>query len=172
MAHGASYQDPTQTLSTKINNIGFVDDTTTMYTDQCLPTPLPPRTLLSGLEHDLQLWGELLHVAGGALELSKTTIHLLTWKFTSEGRPYPADNTDLSITLTCPHTKQSKTIHPDSNSELYKVLGFHIAMDQNMSTQYDKLLEKSHQIANFISGSSVDRKQALLTYHAVYIPFD
>ena len=69
MAHGASYQDPTQTLSTKINNIGFVDDTTTMYTDQCLPTPLPPRTLLSGLEHDLQLWGELLHVAGGALEL-------------------------------------------------------------------------------------------------------
>ena len=69
MAHGALYQDPTQTLSTKINNIGFVDDTTTTYTDQCLSNPLPPRTLLSGLEHDLQLWGELLHVAGGALEL-------------------------------------------------------------------------------------------------------
>ena len=41
MAHGASYQDPTQSLSTKIDNIGFVDDTTTTYSDQCLPQPLP-----------------------------------------------------------------------------------------------------------------------------------
>ena len=123
-AHGASYQDPTQSLSTKINNIGFVDDTTTTYTDQCLPQPLPRQTLLSGLEHDLQLWDELLHVAGGALELSKTTVHLLTWSFTNEGHPYPSDNTDLSITLHCPQSKKSKTIHPNSSSNSYKVLGF------------------------------------------------
>ena len=85
MAHGTSYQDPTQSLLTKINNIGFIDDTTTTYTDQCLPQPLSRQTLLSGLEHDLQLGGELLHVARGGFGLSKTSVHLLTWSFTAEG---------------------------------------------------------------------------------------
>ena len=43
-------------------------------------------------------------------------------------------------------------------------------MNQSMTTQFDKLKEKSHHIANIIAGSSVDRRQAFLTYHAVYVP--
>ena len=167
---GAQYRDPTNTISTTINNIGFVDDTTTTVNDLCLPSPLTPASLCARLEDNLQKWGNLLHVAGGALELSKTQAQLLTWDFRPNGEPYPSDNRSHSITVSCPHTLATKTIGADSNSTSYKVLGFHISMDQNMDKQFEKLRNKAHRIANSIAGSSVDRRQALLTYHAVFIP--
>ena len=170
LSTGSTYYDPTRSTTTTINNIGFVDDTTTTCNDLCQTNCLPPATLSHLIEHVLQNWGDLLHVAGGALELSKTKVHLLTWKFRSTGEPYPANNESHSITLSCPHTGSTKTIIPESNSKSFKVLGFHICMDQNLKTQYKELHAKSHRIANVIAGRSVDRGQVLLTYHAVYIP--
>ena len=46
IAHGALYTNPISDLSTKVNNIGFVDDTTTTYTDQSLASLLSPVVLL------------------------------------------------------------------------------------------------------------------------------
>ena len=75
---GSCYHDPSDDLSTTIYNIGFVDGTTTTYADVSRTNPIPASILSSQLQSSLQKWGNLLHVAGGALKLSKTTIHLLT----------------------------------------------------------------------------------------------
>ena len=50
---GAQHRDPTNTLSTKIVNIGFVDDTTTTVNDLCLSTHMTPESLCTRLEDNL-----------------------------------------------------------------------------------------------------------------------
>ena len=38
-----------------------------------------------------------------------------------------------------------------------------------MDKHFEKLRDKSHQIVNCIAGSSIDRREAFLTYHAVFL---
>ena len=89
---GAEYHNPMNSLSTTINNIGFIDDTTTTVNDLCLSSGMTPESLCTRLEDNLQKWGNLLHIAGRALELSKTQVQFFTWDSHSNREPYPSDN--------------------------------------------------------------------------------
>eukprot|EP00957_Ditylum_brightwellii_P026389 1996086-Ditylum_brightwellii.AAC.1 len=44
--------------------------------------------LMNHIQHDAEIWGQLLWVTGGLLEFFKSTYFLLTWKFAASGKPY------------------------------------------------------------------------------------
>jgi hypothetical protein len=57
--------------------VGFVDDTYGSVNDFSQTPPPSPTELVSMTQHDLQLWSDLLHRSGGALELTKSKYHTL-----------------------------------------------------------------------------------------------
>jgi hypothetical protein len=48
---------------------------------------LPPEALIAMMQHDAQLWSDLLWASGGALELPKCTYHFIYFDFTPTGEP-------------------------------------------------------------------------------------
>lgn len=162
------YMSPTGNDQISINNIGFVDDTTTTTNDLCLPASPPLPVLLSRLQHSVQQWNDLLFVTGGALELSKTELYALTWSFSPLGFPIINDNTSQSINLTS--STSSINIPVSSTFKSFKILGFQLSLAQTMQHQFEKALLKSHQRAQAISGSSTDHRESWLAYFSVWFP--
>jgi hypothetical protein len=86
-SYGAEYFTPDQNITIKLSMVGFVDDTKGQTNDMKEETPLSDTTLLSRMQHDAQLWGDLLHVSGGALEIPKCNYYVMKWKFKGNGLP-------------------------------------------------------------------------------------
>jgi hypothetical protein len=88
-ALGASYASPDGSTTIRLFMIFFVfvDDTYGSVND-FLRTPAPsPTELVSMAQKDSQLWSDLLHRSGGALELSKSKYHTISYLFTPSGAP-------------------------------------------------------------------------------------
>ena len=167
---GAKYLSPVSPNTTTINNIGYVDDTTTTVCDHHLNSPLRTTHLTATLQTDLQNWSNILHLSGGALEFTKTELFILSWLFNSNGTPYLEDTTRSRITLTCPSTGSTHTIHASAPSSSYKLLGFHLSPSQSILKQYSVLRTKAHRIAYAVSGSAVTRREAFLAYFSIFLP--
>ena len=170
IATGATYSSPTSSQHYTLYNIGYVDDTTTTVNDHHLSQPLPLSSLLQSIQSDLQLWANLLHLSGGALELSKTELFLMYWKFNKNGTPYLISTADSSISLQDPSSPTPHTVIASNHNLAYKLLGFHLSPTLSMSVQYNQLYHKAHKIANAISGSSVTRRESYLSYFAIFLP--
>lgn len=170
LCSGSTYNNPISTLQTTIHNIGFVDDTTTSICDHSHSDPMSLATLITTIKHDLQCWANLLSLTGGALELAKTELYLLHWHFSSSGFPCLTSTQDNILTLTSSRSNQAFPVISSSPSSSFKLLGFHIAPDQNMETQFSVLRKKAHKIAYAVSGSSVTSREAFLAYFAIYCP--
>ena len=111
-----------------------------------------------------------MFISGGDLELRKTNLFLLTWKFNTSGHPYPADNTNHSITIQNYYRTQSTTIQCDNSSTPYKVLGFYLTMNQNNNKLFEVHLKKCLQVSRAIAGSSLTRHESMIAYYVVYQP--
>ena len=166
---GSVYTSPDLTNKVSISNIGFVDDTTTTITDHGCNNSVTPTKLITSLQSSLQSWADILHVSGGALELTKTSAYLLFWLFRENGSPFLADSSQRTITLRR-HDNTQYTIPITPASVSFKILGFHLSPNQDMSSQYQILLDKSHHLSLSISGSSVDHREAYLAYFSVFLP--
>ena len=69
---------PDKTLTVKLNMVGFVNDYTIITGgDQSVSV----EKLLERIQHDAQLWYELLWLSGGNLELEKCGYHCIFYKF-------------------------------------------------------------------------------------------
>ena len=170
ISHGANYRSPIHNNSTTIHNIGYVDDTTTTVNDHHVSLPFNISQLSTMIQHDLQNWSTLLYISGGALEFSKTELFLMSWNFNEQGLPYLEDTSMSTISLQCPSTGNQHTISASSPLSSYKLLGFHLSPSQALHKQYKVLLERAHHIAYTISGSTVTRREAFLTYFSIFLP--
>ncbi len=56
---------------------GFVDDTKGQTNDMSSKVPMPLAQLIARMQADAQLWGNLLHVTGGALEIPKCNYYVM-----------------------------------------------------------------------------------------------
>ena len=68
--------------------MGFVDDTsnhTNFFKAEVQPTM---EELLRMMQHNAQLWNNLLWASGGALELPKCSNHHIRFDFDTVGRPH------------------------------------------------------------------------------------
>jgi len=85
-AHGATFMRPDRSQRTKVCMRGFIDDVNSTVnrfeaSNQSLTAVLPL------VQHDAQLWNDLLDRSGGALEGPKCALHVATYDFTPAGKP-------------------------------------------------------------------------------------
>eukprot|EP00957_Ditylum_brightwellii_P189308 14409275-Ditylum_brightwellii.AAC.1 len=76
--------------------------------------------LMSFVDHDVNLWDELLWITGGLLECLKTTYSLMVWDFEESGKPFitpmeelPANTVKIrcnGIATTMKQTAENKAI--------------------------------------------------------------
>eukprot|EP00957_Ditylum_brightwellii_P100526 7663213-Ditylum_brightwellii.AAC.1 len=83
-AKGAPIKDPTGRFSTQQNTKIFVDDNRQMHHNRIMNASATQ--LMSYVDHDLNLWDELLWITRGLLEKLKTTYSLMVRDFESSGR--------------------------------------------------------------------------------------
>jgi hypothetical protein len=76
-SHGANYCTPDRQLKFKAGMTGFVEDTKGQRNDMTEAAPLPLRKLIDCMQADAQLWGDLLHVLGGASEIPKCNYYVM-----------------------------------------------------------------------------------------------
>ena len=93
------YECPTRRIHSTIDNVGFVNNTTTTTNDLCSNPPVSPVQLLLNGQQTLQNWNDYIYISGGNLELRKTNVFQLLWTFASSGHPYLADHSQQSITI-------------------------------------------------------------------------
>eukprot|EP00957_Ditylum_brightwellii_P010033 757266-Ditylum_brightwellii.AAC.1 len=89
MCNGATFCNPKKKTKVHITMVGFVDDTTGQ-THTFESNGVAPERLIEQMQHDAQLWSDLLWISGGLLELDKCSYHLVYYVFLDDGTPVMA----------------------------------------------------------------------------------
>ena len=93
---GITFKDPRSTMESARAMDGFVDDTTVwanQFKEHLRTTEFQycdPKDIAKKLQHEAQLWKELLYGKGGELELSKCFNYIAHWKWKPDGSAYLA----------------------------------------------------------------------------------
>lgn len=146
-ATGASFTNPTRTLTTKTTATGFVDDTNGRTNLFDSPLERDSVALTEAANKDAQLWHDLLDSSGGALEISKCNFQCIQWKFLNCGTPVMSHDPDASMTLVSRNsTVQLKATPLDIP---HKTLGHYKNPIGNTKQQYDAIFKR---IKELISG--------------------
>jgi hypothetical protein len=66
---------------------GFIDDTKGQINNMESPHPILLQQLIDRMQSNAQLWGNLLHVSGGALEIPKCNHYVMQWNLKLSGIP-------------------------------------------------------------------------------------
>jgi hypothetical protein len=91
-AYGVLFESPDRKVTITFSMVGFVDDITGTVNDFA-NNDATVENLLCRLQHDAQLWNDLLWCSGGMLELSKCSYHFLYFEFDASGAPHPLGGT-------------------------------------------------------------------------------
>jgi len=170
-AHGAIFQSPDKTETIKVFMIGYVDDCTGQVNEFLSDQQPHPNILIDRMQHDAQLWSDLLWASGGALELPKCTYHVVNWQFTAAGAPIlQAGAVGQSMYLKSGDRNTTQVIPFRSAYSHHKTLGHYKEPAGNQSKQYQVLIAKSDKAATFLLSSFLDRKEAWTYYFAIYLP--
>jgi hypothetical protein len=173
-AHQAEYVDPSQTVAVDVSMIGFVDDcngqTNQFYDDG---SERVVAQLVQQAQYNAQVWNNLLAVSGGALELSKTSCHVLQWLFSANGAPVLAPYTEAHQPQLTVHNDQTHTTHNLqvlSSYKAHKTLGHFKDPAGTQLEQYRQLTRKSDKITAFLWKCPLSRREAWTYYYACYLP--
>jgi len=170
-AFGATYQSPDRTHGIQMAMVGFVDDSTgqvNAFSDDVQP---PIQVLLDRMQHDAQLWNDLLWTSGGALELQKCSYQVMQWKFTTSGEPVlAAGMVGDPLLLVSGDRSLVQAIPLTSAYTAYKTLGHFKSPSGTSCRQYQELKKKSDKLASFLQCSSLDHKETWTFYFAIFLP--
>ena len=170
-AHGARFTTPDGSQSVRITMVGFVDDSTGTCNDFRPQQQDPLPTLTKKMEHDAQIWNDLLHCSGGKLELKKCSFHVLHFSFRPDGTPKPTlDRYENTIQVTDQTTNECITIPAKRATETHKTLGHYKAPAAKPTAPLKTIQHKAKHLTTLISMSPISRYGAHLAYHTIYIP--
>ena len=132
--------------------IGFVDDSNGQT--NCFLLDETGQTVdeaMKQTQRNAQNWSDLLNVSGGALELSKCSYHVLSWKFSAQGDPvlYPDRTRYSPITVTDRQTGISHDLEYLSPYTAHKTLGHYKDPAGNQKEQHRQLQRKSDEVVAF-----------------------
>jgi hypothetical protein len=154
--------------------IGFVDDSNGQTNEfmQATESLDSLQRIQQSLQHNAQLWADLLGATGGALELSKCPVHVATWTFTSQGAPvlYSDNNCFANIAVVDPTTGSESTLQYLSPYTAHKTLGHFKEPAGTQRRQFAELLKKSNDATTFIDSCSLTQSEAWTYYYACYLP--
>ena len=167
--NGALYELPDCSLTTKVNMIGYVDDSNGQ-TNQYLADQQPSdQAILELAQYDAQTWNNLLSASGGALELPKCVYQILSWTFMSNGSPIPkGHNTNLKVTVHDEHTKTAHDIPGISAYSAHKTLGHYKDPAGEQKRQRLELEDKCRRATEFMLTSPLTREEAWTYYFSMF----
>lgn len=169
MAHGSVFQDPSGSRIVNMSITGFVDDTNSCINEWRPQHDVKYNTLYPKLQNDAQMWADLVFASGGKLELSKCSIHHLTFRFEADGTPQVCLDDTPSISLQDPQTKCSIELRTFNCHTPHKTLGHWKAPAGNSRTQLLHIQNKIKVVNLRIATSSLSRYGARLAYHAIVV---
>jgi hypothetical protein len=107
------------------------------------------------MQSNAQLWGNLLHVSGGALEIPKCNYYVMQWKFQPSG--IPKLNADINTILHLENRDRTATITltNDAITVAHKTLGTWKSTAQDQKKQASELELKSNGFARTIMASPI-----------------
>ena len=170
-SYGARFVSPDGKHQVSISMVGFVDDSTGSCNDFQPNTQIPLPTLFSQMEHDAQLWNNLLYCSGGKLELPKCSFHVLHFEFEPNGQPRPTlEKFDNRIHIQDSETHTKIPIPAKRAFETHKTLGHHKSPHTNSRHLLRDIQAKADHLAILIATSPITRQGAQLAYHTIFIP--
>jgi hypothetical protein len=170
-AHGASFSSPDGTHQARLTMVGFVDDSTGTCNDFQPAGECSIEDLAIRMQHDAQLWNDLLFCSGGRLELGKCSFHVLHFKFKPDGTPVPLiQSFDHGITVSDATTGERVSIPAKTATDAHKTLGHYKApADPRQKRQLQALIERAKQLSVLLSTSPISRSGAMLAYRSMYV---
>jgi hypothetical protein len=85
--HGAPFVRPDRLQQSKLSMGGFIDDKNSTM-NRFEDANQSHTTIMPLVQHDAQLWNDLLDRSRGALEASKCVFHIAEYGFTPAGKPF------------------------------------------------------------------------------------
>jgi hypothetical protein len=149
---------------------GFVDDNAGQVNIFGQNEPPSPEVLLSMMQHDGQLWADILRESGGDLELSKCSYHFIFYDFLQSGKPL------LKAGRVGPELKlldgkgNRVAIQWKSNYTAHKTLGCFVEPRGNQSGSRKHLKAKMSEFHRVLVSSALNRRKAWTFYFAIYLP--
>lgn len=168
-ATGARFTTYDKTSSLTLHMIGFVDDCTqrvNFFDDHHQPSP---NILLATMQHDVQLWNDLLWASGGALEQSKCSFHLIQTQWTNDGHPFLVGGT-IGTPLTLVHQDQETPTSQKSNYTAHKTLGCFINPAYNHQQAWSALQKKNIHFSELLETNYFTRAESWTYYTSIYLP--
>lgn len=149
--------------------IGFVNDSSTQVNNFQDNNQDNAETLMQSMKQDNQLWSDLLHFTGGALNLSKCNYHITHYSFTDRGTPVltiPPSEIVMSIT-TADNTQEIQQLQPDQE---YRTLGVYKCPSGTTTKWRAVLLDKSNKFSRIISLSHCTPTETQVFLYFIYYP--
>jgi hypothetical protein len=136
---------------------GFVNDTKGQVNDMASVHPIPLQSLLRCMQSDAQLWGDLLHVTGGALKIKKCNYYIMKRQFHPSG--IPKLNSDLHTLLHLENGDRTGSVTLTNNAitVAHKTLGTWKSANCNQAKSIEVVTTKSDDYACTIMASPVTR---------------
>jgi hypothetical protein len=159
------------THQVRIGMVGFVDNSTGSCNDFRPQDQVSIHTLGKRMEHDAQLWNDILHIPGQALELPKCSFHLLYFEMAPSGKPRViSDPYDDMIHVTESTTGRLIPIPAKGANDSHKTLGHYKAPGApRQRRQMQEITAKAKKNSILISISPVSRYGATLAYHTIFL---
>ena len=168
-AHGARFHSIDNTLNMSLSIIGFVDDSTG-YCNAKSPVETIQQTF-QNMQHDAELWNNLLWQSGGDLELSKCLYHVSEYNFTPRGEPV-LHNDFNSMKISVPSNTETCNLVINRKSPFtdHETLGCFKSPSGNQTQQLLALREKSNKHLKIVLSRPLQRQEAWTYYFAIYLP--
>lgn len=170
----AHYHDITKSIETSLGLLGFVDDcngqTNSFFSEDTMTNR---ESLIKQAQHNAQLWANLLHASGGALELSKCSCHLISWMFTLQGAPVmspKATGNDSKFSVIDPMSSASIEIPILSSYQAHKTLGHYKEPAGVQREQVRQLRKLCKDNIEFLWTTPVTRHEASIFYNTCFLP--
>jgi hypothetical protein len=154
--------------------IGYVDDsngqTNVFQTNDQASTAI--EMLVHQVQHNAQIWANILGASGGAIEIPKCLCHIMEWVFSKQGAPVltPRHVTDVKLHVQDPAQQNPSTLQALSPYSAHKTLGYFKEPAGNQAAQFRALMKKSTENVAFLWKCPLTREEAWTFYFACYLP--
>jgi Reverse transcriptase (RNA-dependent DNA polymerase) len=167
--NGLEFHDPWNEISTKWHIGAFVDDTNQAVMDTT--HSLTTNELIERLRIAGQLWENLLHISGGALNLSKCSWSLQFWEW-KNGRPrlQPTQAYESPLLMTNGECPDANIIHRIDNNTAARNLGVYLNATGTFSHHAKIVKDKSDTLAHRLQSTRLSRNLSLIYYRTTFLP--
>ena len=169
-AHRAHFYNPSKTLHSQVDMVGFVDDTSGSINEFLDPNLHEPEYYIKLTTHDAQLWNNILCLSGGTLQAAKCLYHLLYFDFTSAGIPYiQGDPIPPLLQIKFNHATLPTPLRNLTAYTSHKTLGVHKVPAGQAMKQIDSLILKSQQYSKVPQTNYLTLMEAWIFYNTIYL---